>query len=302
MNFKASLKAFGAVLWRERANIEAIVGGVLILTGTGIIISKATEAAEVTAELEVKNNWIHSMDETNGWADKKERSQAVHGLIVQAAKGYSKTYALGLGIQALGLTLEAVSQVTKSKEIASMSALAAAYATTLNAVKERVIADQGEEKWQEYLLGPQFTTVDVMPDGTIIQTTEPIEDNNTNVGLPPHCFFFDECNAPDTWEPDAQMNKKFLEDHLRWLNERLWAEGFLFENDIRRDLGVPIVKSGWTAGIFATDKEGNRNWLSFGLDAKNPRAQAFRDGIEPSIVIQLNVEDNIIDQIRMELI
>ena len=302
MNFKSALKAFGAKAYSKRALIETIVGGVLIVGGTCVTISKAREAVAVTDELEARNDYIRKMDATYGWETKKDRSHEVKSMLRYGAKGYLKAYGLGLGMQAAGLTLVVISDITQANEISGLSALCATYATTLSAVKERVIADQGEEKWQEYLLGPQFTTVDVMPDGTVIQTTEPIEDHNGEIGLPPHCFFFDECNAPYNWEKDPMMNRTFLEDHLRWLNQRLQAEGFLFENDIRRDLGVPLVKCGWTSGIFAEDKDGNRNYLSFGLDAKNPRAQAFRDGIEPSILIQLNVEDNIIDQIKMPLI
>lgn len=300
MNVKRVFKSLWASAYANRATIETVGGLVAIAVGTGIIISKAKEAADVSYELESMFDDIHKKDATNGWADKKERSKAVRGALIYGAKGYSKAYWLGITFELVGGTLIGISDITQAKELSATSTLLAATSATLSAVKERVIADQGEEKWQEYLLGPQFTTVDVMPDGTVIQTTNPLDNPNEEVGLPPHCFFFDEANI--NWEKDPRANRDFLEAHLRWLNDKLWAEGFLFENDIRRDLGAPIVKSGWTSGIFAEDAEGNRNYISFGLDAKNPRAQAFRDGIEPTILIQLNVEDNIIEQLKLPLI
>ncbi len=300
MNVKGSLKAIGAVAYKNRAKIETAVGIGLVAIGTGVIISKAKKAVEVSNRLEEINHDIRVKDANDEWESKKERSVARKELVKEAVVGYSKTYGLGITAVAGGIGLIIISDITMNKELAAVTTLAASYASTLSLVKDRVIADQGEEKWQEYLLGPQFTTVDVMPDGTVIQTTEPVDNPNRGANLPPHCFFFDE--ASPNWEKDARMNRDFLETHLRWLNDKLWAEGFLFENDIRRDLGVPIVKTGWTAGIFAEDKDGNRNWLSFGLDAKNSRAQAFRDGIEPTILIQLNVEDNIIEQIKIPLI
>lgn len=302
MSLKKTLKTFGAIAWKNRAKIASAFGIGLVITGTGVIISKARQATDVSYEIEEKYDEIHRKDAVNEWESKKERSKAVRGVLLTAALGYSKTYALGVGCVVTGLGFIVYSDISMSNEITTAWAAAASYAATLGNVKERVIADQGEEKWQEYLLGPQFTTVDVMPDGTIIQTTEPIADRNGDIGLPPHCFFFDEFNCPNNWEKDARMNRDFLESHLRWLNERLWVEGFLFENDIRRDIGAPLVKSGWTSGILAEDKDGNRNYLKFGLDAKNPAAQRFRDGIEPSILIQLNVEDNIIDQLKLALI
>lgn len=286
----------------NRALIETVAGMICVAMGTGLIISKAKHAADIAYEIENNLDEIHKKDATNAWVDKKERSVAVRGNIKYAACEYTKTYALGIAFVIGGEVLQGFGYATKSQQLTTATALAASYAATLNAVKERVIADQGEEKWQEYLLGPQFTTVDVMPDGTIIQTTEPVPDHNGDIGLPPHCFFFDECNCMNTWENDPYKNRDFLESHQRWLNERLWVEGFLFENDIRRDLGAPLVKSGWTSGILAEDKDGNRNWLDLGLGAKNSAAQAFRDGIEPSILIQMNIEDNIIDQLKLELI
>ena len=302
MNFKKAVKSVCAIAYRNRAKIETVAGIGFVALGTGLIISKAKQAADVSYEIEARYDDIHKKDATDGWVDKKERSKDVRDVLKYAVVGYTKAYWPGIGCELVGLTLIAISDITQTKELQATSALLAATSATLSAVKERVIADQGEEKWQEYLLGPQYTTVDVLPDGTVVQTTEPLDNPNAGAGLPPHCFFFDECNCPNTWEKDPLMNRDFLENHLHWINERLWVEGFLFENDIRRDLGAPIVKSGWTSGIFAEDKNGNRNYISFGLDAKNPAAQRFRDGIEPSILIQLNVEDNIIDQINAPLI
>lgn len=305
MNLKATLKTLGAMAYKNRAKIETVTGLVAIAVGTGIIISKAKQAADVSYELENKFDYIHRVDAAEDWVDKKERSKAVREAIIFGAKGYTKAYWLGITFELVGCTLIAISDITQAKELSATSALLAATSATLSAVKERVIADQGEEKWQEYLLGPQFTTVDVMPDGTVIQTTEPVDNPNRGANLPPHCFMFDEHNP--NWERDPRWNRDFLENHERWLDQKLEAEEFLFENDIRRDLGEEITKSGWTSGIFAwkidpVTGDKVRNHLSLGLDAKNPRAQAFRDGIEPSIVIQPNVEDNIIEQLRIPLI
>lgn len=300
MSIKKVLKTGLALAYKNRATIATVSGMIFVGVGTANIISKAKQAADIAYEIEARLDDIHQRDAANDWESKKERRKETNSVLKFAAVEYTKTYALGVACVVGGEILQGFGYATKCQQLSTATAFAASYAATLNAVKERVIEDQGEEKWQEYLLGPQFTTVDVLPDGTVIQTTEPLANPNEDAGLPPHCFFFDEHNY--NWEKDPIANRDFLEAHLRWLNDKLWAEGFLFENDIRRDLGEPIVKSGWTSGIFATDKDGNRNYISFGLDAKNPAAQRFRDGIEPSVLIQLNVEDNIIEQIKLPLI
>lgn len=305
MGIKATAKTILALAYKNRAKIETIVGMSLVVVGTGVIVSKARKATEIANQLEDMNNDIHKKDATEEWVDKKERSVAVRGTLKYGAVNYVKTYWLGFTCVAGGLTLIGLSDITMSKEITAAWGLASTYAATLNKVKENVIADQGEEKWQEYLLGPQYSKVDVLPDGTVVQTTSPIDNPNASCGFPPHCFFFDEANP--NWEKDPLANRKFLEDHERWLNQRLDVEEFLFENDIRRDIDEPLVKCGWTSGIrkWRIDPvtgDRVRNYISFGLDAKSPAAQAFRDGVEPSILIQLNMEDNILDQLQLRLI
>ena len=294
MNIKASLKALGATIYKNRAKIETVAGMGLVVIGTGVVISKAKKATEVAYDLEDMNDRIHQKDADDEWESKKERSKEVRSMIKYAAVEYTKTYAVGLTCVAGGLVLIGISDVTMSKELTAAWGLVSSYAATLANVKDRVIADQGEEKWQEYLLGPQMTEVEVLPDGTVVQKTVPLDNPNRSAGLPPHCILFDESNP--NYEKDARHNLDLLENRLRWLNERLDKEEFLWENDICRYIDADLVACGWTAGIpkWTTDpKTGERMrlYLTFGLDAQNPAAQRFRDGIEPSFLIQLGMVD-----------
>ena len=304
MNVRRTLKTFGATLYKNRARIATVTGMVCVAGGTALVISKAKKATEVANEVEIQVKEIRKKDAEDSWVDKKERSDARLQMVKTAVKGYTKTYWLGILIELVGLGLITWSDVQQCKDISAMSALASGYAATIAAIKERVIEDQGEAKWEEYLLGPQVTKVEVLEDGTVVQSTKPIENPNRHCNLPPHCYLFDEFNP--NWEPDARCNMDFLETKLIFLNRLLKKDGFLFENDIRKAIGAPIVKSGYTSGILAEyidpetgDKIENR--LTFGLEAKTERAQAFRDGVEPSIILMFNLEDNIIDKLNLSL-
>lgn len=304
MGFKATLKTFGAILWKNRAKIESIVGGALVVGGTAYIISKARDAADISYTLEETHDLIKRYDAQDKWESKKERNHEVRTMVGFAVKEYTKCYGIGLAMEAVGLTLIGISDVTMSKEIATAWTAATGYAEALKNYRQRVIADVGEEKDHEYMFGPQATTVDILPDGTVVQTTVPVENNNRAANLPPNCYIFDQSNP--NWEPEASKNRDFLEDHLRWLNKRLEYGEDLFTNDILRDLNMPLVKSGWTSGILAyhIDENGNkvRNYLSFGLDKNTQAAQRFRDGLEPTVILELNVEPNIIDKMNLALI
>ena len=283
MNVKATLKTIGAVIYKNRATIETVAGMAAVAVGTGIIISKAKQAAEISYEIEEMLDDIHEKDATRSWEDKKDRSHARVSVVKYAVVNYSKTYALGVGFVVVGEVLQGLGYATRSQQLTTATALAASYAATLNAVKDRVIEDQGEEKWQEYLLGPQIVKAEVKPDGTVTQITETIPDHNKDLGLPPHCIMFDEANP--NWEKDPLANRDYLEDQQRWLTKRLQVEGFLWENDIRRSIGAPLVKCGWTSGILAENPDGGPNVVDLGLGTKNPAAQRFRDGVEPSIIL-----------------
>ena len=52
---------------------------------------------------------------------------------------------------------------------------------------------------------------------------------------------------------------------------------------------------------MAYDKDGNRNHLSFGLEnaKKDSADQRFLDGDEPTVLIRLNLEDDILSQLHL---
>lgn len=300
MNIKATLKNLGGIIYRNRSNIEFVGGLLLEIGGTALIVSKAKRAAEISQHCSWRMDDMRIADEKNAWESPEERKEERRDIFKYAVTEYTKCYGVAFGMVAGGMALTVVSKVTDNNTISDAYALAASTAAIFSQYRQRVIEDQGEEKDQLYLFGPQAVTVEVDKDGNVIQKTEPIEDINGKVNLPPHCMIFDEANP--NWEKDPIANKDFLENHQRWLNQKLQAEGFLWENDIRRDLSFPLVKCGWTSGIFATDVDGNTNYLDLGLGVMNPAAQRFRDGVEPSIILQPNLENNITDQLRLELI
>ena len=71
-------------------------------------------------------------------------------------------------------------------------------------------------------------------------------------------------------------------------------------------MDFPRIKTGYTSGILAyyIDPETGdkvRNYLSFGLDIPNMETQSFRDGTNPSVTLQLNVENNIMDKLNLKM-
>lgn len=284
MKAKWLLKKIGTTIWDHRSNIEFVVGTGMVLTGTGMIISKAEEAMEVKQDVEYKKKIVELTDEDNGWESQSERTKACFDVFKTGLVGYTKTYAPGAAVEIGGLILMGISKATDRKEIAVTSAALASTTMEFMNYRKNVIAELGEEKDEMFL--------------TNAVTVTEVDENNketkvvTPTRLPDHSFLFDEANP--NYDKRGFSNLEFLEDHERWLNERLWYEGFLYENDIRRDIDAPINPDadGW--GITAVDDEGNRNYISFGIHKNTERAAAFREGSEKSFLIILNnMEPNV---------
>lgn len=276
------LKKICTAIYDNRANIEFIAGGALVVAGTAIAISKAEEAVEVKGEMERQIKNIELTDEADGWENNGERTKACLTMAKSTAVGYVKTYGLPIGIEIGGLVLMTISHATLNNQIGCLSASLASTSLAFAQYRERVKQELGEEKDEEFLLGKPQKVVD--ENGEHFQTTDlPF--------TPPHSFIFDESNP--NYSKEHRRNLEFLEDHLRWLNEKLWYEGILWENDIRREIMAPIDPDATNWGITAVDEEGNRQYISFGIEKNTERAQAFRDGKENSFWVTLNMEPNI---------
>lgn len=286
MKIKWLAKKIGVTLWDHRADIEFFVGTGLVVTGSVMTVAKAEEIVDVKNDIESQKKTIELKDEHNDWDTSGQRTMACVGVAKNAVVGYTKVLALPVGLQVAGITLQTVSHQTQKGQIATLATNLAAETMAFAAYRQNVISDAGEEKDQEYLTGLTSEEMKMLitdNDGDFKTKDLPM--------APPHSFLFDETN--DNYEKAPGANRDFLEGHLRWLNDRLWTEGILWENDIRRDVGAPIDPDATNWGITAVDDEGNRQFISFGIEKNTERAQAFRDGKEQSFWVMLNMEPNI---------
>lgn len=305
MGFKALCKRTGAVIYKHRADLMFGVGLGCVTAGTILLIKDAEKISYAfdehlyRAKAIEENDAAEAEEKGAGWRDEKERKQLVKEdfklTVTDLAKTVGKDCAFIIG----GEVLQGMAHVSLNKQLANATLLAANLSAAYANLKQRVVEDQGEEKLNEYLYGPQIKKVVVDENGNVTEVTEMIKDQNATVGLPPHCFFFDE-GCSEKWNKGRGVNKETVEDLYFWLNQKLQVEGFLFENDIRREFGVNLVECGWTSGIFAKDKDGNVNTLSFGIDGtKSGADKRFLDGEEDSVLIRLNLEDDILSQLHL---
>lgn len=112
-------------------------------------------------------------------------------------------------------------------------------------------------------------------------------------------------SANPNWKRSESSNRFFLEKQEEWQNERLQARGYLFLNEVLKDLGFQPTTSGCIVGWVYGQGD---SFVSFGLDnPENFRSSDSRtdsNGFDPlPYVLDFNVDGEIyrmMDGIREE--
>ena len=189
------------------SEIEAVAGGLCVVGGTVLLIKNAEAIADVNAEVKTDKQFKKEVEESGSWEEQGEtKTHYILRTTKNHACGYIQTTWKGVALTGAGLGLMALSNVTIHKQLEAVSASLAATTLSYNQYRQRVIEDQGEEKDYEYFTGGVMKTVEMKPDGTVIETTTPI--NTDNQVFVPHSFFFDSRNR--NWSKNAAHNKTYL--------------------------------------------------------------------------------------------
>ena len=198
------------------------------------------------------------------------------------------------------------------------TAAVAAYNTlyqTFSTYRQRVIDEHGEDKDLEYLTGARREIEEVKhgKKTEIVPKDYYILPDGQNTS--PFAFVFDELS--DFWEKDATHNRWFVERVTRSLNDKLHARGWVTVNDVyqafgREDLmGGTGQNVGWRSPYVYKDNFDEATcdgYIDFkiydvwddpasGARDGDERKQAFIDGDERSILIDMNYDGWITDKI-----
>ncbi len=108
--------------------------------------------------------------------------------------------------------------------------------------------------------------------------------------------FFDECSRE--WVKDPELNLMFLRGKQAALNNMLQSRGFVFLNDVYKELDIcePTQEGQVVGWYYAPD---HPSFIDFGIYNTNreSRNEAFVNGYERSILLDFNVDGVIIDKL-----
>lgn len=192
------------------------------------------------------------------------------------------------------LGLASAAALTKSHQIltARNAAVTAAYAGLDKLFKEyrqRVVAELGEQKDQEFAYGSTSKDIVAYDEGgnAVIQEKKSIPKDAKSL----YGCWFDEGNR--NWSKNNGYNYTFLDNQQQWANLQLKSRGHLFLNEVYDLIGMPRTKEGAVVGWIYYGKDESDGYVDMGFH-KNPD---FVAGFERNVFLDFNVDGVIYDKI-----
>ena len=286
----------------QKHSPEILAGvGVVGVVASGVMACKATlKLNDILDECKETRDKIKEVEENPEFEDRYSPEDAKKDLTVnymQTSMKIAKLYAPAvlLGSASLGCLL-ASNDILRKRN----AALSAAYMTVDKGFKEyrqRVAERFGEEVEKEIrynIKAQEIETTVVNEDGSeaVIKETVNVMDPNL---YSDYARFFDEFNP--NWQNDPEYNLMFLKSQQQYANDLLRARGRLFLNEVYEMLGIEKSKAGQIVGwVYNKENPSGDNFVDFGIyNLNNERTRAFVNGMEPSILLDFNVDGNIWD-------
>lgn len=177
-----------------------------------------------------------------------------------------------------------------NKMVVRNASLTAAYATLsegYSQYRDRVKEELGEEKERDIHDGVKRETVTLNhEDGS--NTDELVDVVQPNGGPSGYARYFDKSTSMD-YTNNRMANKAFLKAQQSYFNDRLYAYGYVYLNDVYKALGMEPTVAGQCVGwIRDVDNPTGDNYISFNI------REVYRDAgdgrMEQVIMIDPNVD------------
>ena len=275
----------GLILAKNAPRIFLIGGLASIGTGT-VLACKAT--------LETRDELIQGSKEIDMACEREsDRGKLI---TVHHISTVLKNYALPAALIGTGTVMVIKGHSIQEKRLVATMAAYSALDTGFRKYRERVIDAEGEESDRKYMYG-----VDISEDKETYtdeegkkktrkihyETIDPDE-------LSVYSRCFDQFNS-DEWRNDPIYNQAYLRGIQETFNNILQTKGYVFLNEVYKELGFREVPMGQVVGWL---KGYGDDFIDFGInDARNRKAIEFRNGAENVIWLDFNIDGVIWDKI-----
>jgi len=277
-----------------------LITGLVGVVGAGVMACRAT--LKVEGILDEHQEKMDAID--RGWSkvqsgeipadrySEQDHKKDLTVAYVQTGVDFAKIYWPSITLGAFSIfCIISGHGIMKQRNLAIMAAYKAVE-ESYKAYRKRVVEEHGEEADYMYKNGLRKSTVTELEytdeDGVKHeqQTVESYVQDPNSPSM--YARFFDEsCRM---WGKDAEYNFFFLKSQQDYWNNILIGRGHVFLNEVYDALGIPRTQAGTSVG-WVTGKAGGDNEIDFGIfNGNSPRARAFVNGNERSILLDFNVD------------
>ncbi len=297
MNKLTIKQTYNKIKFKTVKNAPTIlmIAGVAGVVGSGILVGRAT--LKLTKVLEESKNTIDSIndaveDESIEYTQEDAASDLGTVKVSTAAK-VVKLYAPAVILGGVSIACMVQSHNILRKRNLALAAAFTTVTQSFSKYRKAVVDKYGERTDYELKHGIRTEKVAVTETDENGKTKTKKETIDVVDGYSDYARFYDDgCIG---WTKDAEYNLMFLKSQQQYANDKLIADGFLFLNDVYKDLGIPPSKEGQIVGwIYDLENPSGDNFVDFGIyDVNKANARDFVNGYEQTILLDFNVDGNV---------
>lgn len=281
---------------KKRSPEILIVAGVVGTVTSAVMACKAT--LKVDEIMRESNDTIEKVIEYTADDAKSDLTK----VYIQTGLKLAHLYAPSVILGALSITCFITSHNIMRKRCANLAAAYGTLDTAFKKYRERVAERFGEEVEKEIRYNIKAKEIEktiVDPETgeekTVKETVKVMDGDPSSVS--PYAVEFSESNP--NYCKDPNMSFAFLRAQQQYFNDLLQAKGHVFLNEVYDALGLPRTKAGAVVGwVFDSDAPVGDNYIDFGMyTADKEKVRDFVNGVEPTILLDFNVDGVILDLI-----
>lgn len=282
-----------------------VTAGVVGLVTSTVLACKATlKVNDILNETKENIDNIHECKNDESLKDKYTEEDCKKDLAIVYSKTaikLAKLYAPAIILGTASITGVFMSHNILRKRNAAVMAAYAAVDRGFKQYRKNVVERYGENADYELLhnIKAKIIKEKIIDDSgneveieKTIKTSDDIAQSEFR-----RCFDAGNCG----WTKDAEHNLFMLRTQQNWANDKLKSQGYLFLNDVYRQLGYKETPAGQVTGwLYRPDDEDYEgdNYVDFGIfDMTNDKIRDFIEGEEPTVWLDFNVDGIIYDKI-----
>ncbi len=270
-----SQKVFkSALLLKQNSPKIMFVGGVAGAITSTVLACRAT--LKLSEALPDMRDNIRSVD---GIENETERKRATTMVYAVNAGTVAKLYAPAVIVGTLSIGALTGAHVVLTRRNTALTAGFAALSKAYDEYRAHVREELGIDKEIDIYRGTKTEAIE-LEDGQKKEIT------TANLsGMSPYARLFDEGSR--NFEKHPELNRMFIHCQQQWAQDQLMVKGYLFLNEVYKELGLEPSQAGQFVGWVA-GKDGKDNYVDFGMfEATN---RDFINGVEPRIWLDFNVD------------